>query len=93
MAAALGLSMHDVGFQLAVMNGTEPGAADVAAFEDDLSGRRVRALIINTQVSNPSVARLVALAKSAGVPVVGVTETLPPDQKLPDMDAARAKRA
>ncbi len=80
MAAALGLSMHEARFQLAVMNGTEPGASDVAAFEDDLRGRRVRALITNTQVSNLSVARLVALAKNNGVPVVGVTETLPPSQ-------------
>ena len=77
MATALGLSMHEARFQLAVMNGTEPGASDVAAFEDDLRGRRVHALVTNTQVSNPSVARLVALATSAGVPVVGVTETLP----------------
>jgi len=77
MADALGLSMREERFQLAVMNGTEPAASDVARFEDDLRGRRVHALIINTQVSDAATARLAALARQSGVPVVGVTETLP----------------
>jgi zinc/manganese transport system substrate-binding protein len=77
MANALGLAMHDAGFQLAVMNGTEPAASEVARFEDNLRAHLVRAVITNTQVSDTSVARLVALAHEAGVPVVGVTETLP----------------
>jgi len=77
MAAALGLVMREAPFQLAVMNDTEPSASEVAQFEDDLRARRVRALIVNTQVSDAAAARLVALARQSGVPVVGVTETLP----------------
>ncbi len=77
MANALGLAMQDTRFQLAVMNDTEPAASDVARFEDDLRARRVRALITNIQVSDASVTRLIALAHQSGVPVVGVTETLP----------------
>jgi zinc/manganese transport system substrate-binding protein len=77
MAEALGLAMREAPFQLAVMNGTEPAASLVAQFEDDLRARRVRALIVNTQVSDAATARLAALARQSGVPVVGVTETLP----------------
>jgi zinc/manganese transport system substrate-binding protein len=62
------------------MNGTEPAASAVARFEDDLRQRRVRALIVNTQVSDASADRLAMLARRSGVPVVGVTETLPAGQ-------------
>jgi zinc/manganese transport system substrate-binding protein len=77
MANALGLAMQDTRFALAVMNDAEPASSDVARFEDDLRARRIRALITNVQVSDASVTRLVALARQSGVPVVGVTETLP----------------
>ncbi len=77
MAAALGLDMRDTRFQLAVMNGTEPRAADVIAFEDDVRQHRVRALFHNTQVNGTSSDRLLALATASHVPVVGVAETLP----------------
>lgn len=82
MAEALGLVMREVPFQLAVMNGTEPSASDVARFEDDLRTRRVRALIVNTQVSDAATQRLAALARQSGIPVVGVTETLPAAQNF-----------
>ena len=36
MFAALGMTVRDMPFQMAVMNNTEPGASDVAAFENDL---------------------------------------------------------
>jgi zinc/manganese transport system substrate-binding protein len=77
MAAALGLSMRDARFQLAVMNGTEPRASDIAAIEADLRSHRIRALLTNAQVSDPATQRLLAIARAAGIPVVGVTETEP----------------
>ncbi|HEX4767687.1 MAG TPA: zinc ABC transporter substrate-binding protein [Lichenihabitans sp.] len=77
MAGALGLDMHNKGFQLAVMNGTEPSASDVAAFEDDLKGRKVKVMIYNSQADDQAVKRLVEIAKASKVPVVGVTETEP----------------
>ena len=52
MADALGLTMRNQKFQLAMMNDTEPSARDVAAFEDDLKKHRVKALIYNKQVSS-----------------------------------------
>jgi zinc/manganese transport system substrate-binding protein len=78
MAAALKLDMHDRRFQLAVMNSTEPSARDVAAFERELQGRKVRLLLYNEQVSNNLVRHLLDLARTARIPVVGVTETCPP---------------
>lgn len=78
MAAALGLAVRNERFQLAVMNDTEPRASDVAAFEDDLRQRRVRLLLYNSQATDTAARRLLRIARQAGVPVVGVTETEPP---------------
>jgi zinc/manganese transport system substrate-binding protein len=78
MFAALGMAVRNARFQLAVMNGTEPGAGDVAAFEDDLRRHKVRLLVYNTQASDPVAQRMVRIAERARVPVVGVSETEPP---------------
>lgn len=77
LIAALGLMMRNQRFQLAVMNNTEPGALETAAFERSLRGRSVRMLIYNRQASSSSVQRLLGIARQAGVPVVGVTEMEP----------------
>jgi zinc/manganese transport system substrate-binding protein len=78
MAAALGLKMRNEKFQLSVMNDTEPSARDVAAFEQDLKDHKVRVMFYNKQASDKIVLHLVELARAAKVPVVGVTETIPP---------------
>ncbi len=77
MAQALGLDMHNQAFQTAVMNNTEPSPADVARFEDDLKGHKVKVMLYNSQADNQAVKRLVGIAKGAHVPVVGVSETEP----------------
>ncbi len=77
MAAALGLDMRNAGFQLAVMNDTEPSAGAVAAFEKDLRARAVKVLLYNSQTSEALTRRMQKIATQAGVPVVGVTETEP----------------
>lgn len=84
MAAALGLTMRNERFQLAMMNDTEPSARDIAAFETDLKERKVKALIYNKQVSEKLTQQLLAVAQKAKVPVVGVTETMPPDMSYVD---------
>jgi len=78
MASALGLTMRNERFQLSIMNNTEPAARDVAAFEQDLKGHKVKVMFFNKQASDKAVERLVALARKARIPVVGVTETAPP---------------
>jgi zinc/manganese transport system substrate-binding protein len=79
MAGALGLKMRNESFQLSVMNDTEPSARDVAAFEQDLKDHKVRVLFYNKQATNKIVQHLVGLAHAGKIPVVGVTETAPPD--------------
>jgi zinc/manganese transport system substrate-binding protein len=79
MANALGLKMRNERFQLSIMNDTEPSARDVAAFQDDLKGHRVRVMFYNKQASNKAVQTLVDLAHASKIPVVGVTETAPPN--------------
>jgi zinc/manganese transport system substrate-binding protein len=78
MADALGLTTRNERFQLAVMNGTEPGARTIAAFEDDLRARVVKVLVFNTQSGEALAERMRAVAGRAGVPVVPISETAPP---------------
>jgi zinc/manganese transport system substrate-binding protein len=78
-AALLGLKMRNEKFALAVMNNAEPSASEIAAFEDDLKGHKVKAMLYNAQASEPAVQRLVQMAKDNGVPVVGISETEPPN--------------
>jgi zinc/manganese transport system substrate-binding protein len=78
-AGLIGLKVHDEKFALAVMNNAEPTASEVAAFENDLKGHKVKAMLYNAQASEPSVARLVQMAKDNAIPVVGVSETEPTD--------------
>jgi zinc/manganese transport system substrate-binding protein len=77
MADALGLKMLNNEFQSAIMNETEPSASAIAGILDDVSNNRVRVLVYNTQVIDAMTEQLLAGAKLANVPVVGVTETLP----------------
>jgi zinc/manganese transport system substrate-binding protein len=78
MFDALGMTVRNPGFQLAVMNNTEPSASDVAAFESDLKTHQVRLLVYNSQASDPIAARMEKLAMASHIPVVGATETEPP---------------
>ena len=79
MAELLGLKVHNEKFALAVMNNTEPSASEVAGFEDDLKGHKVKVMLYNAQASEPAVQRLVQMAKDQKIPVVGVSETEPAD--------------
>jgi len=79
MAGALGFIMRNESFQLSVMNDTEPSARDVAAFEQDLKQHKVRVMFYNKQASSKIVQHLVELARANSIPVVGVTETAPPE--------------
>jgi zinc/manganese transport system substrate-binding protein len=84
MAEALGLTVRNERFALAVMNDTEPSARDIAAFENDLKQRKVKLMLYNSQVSGKLTERLLAIAKAAKVPVVGITETQPGNVSFQD---------
>jgi zinc/manganese transport system substrate-binding protein len=84
MADAIGLSMRNKNFQRAVMNDVEPSAHDLAAFENDLKNKTVKALIYNKQVSGTLSERLREIAVMANVPTVAVTETMPENTSFTD---------
>jgi zinc/manganese transport system substrate-binding protein len=78
LLAAAGLrSLTPPAFSRAIEDGSEPTAAAVADMTGLLTGHRVRALLVNTQAVSPITSRIRSAAAAAGIPVVGVTETLP----------------
>ena len=83
-AGLIGLKVRNEKYALAVMNNAEPTPSEVAAFENDLKGKKVKAMLYNAQASEPAVGKLVQLAKDNGIPVVGVSETEPPNSTYQD---------
>jgi zinc/manganese transport system substrate-binding protein len=83
-AGLIGLKVQNEKFALAIMNNAEPTPSEVAAFENDLKGKKVKAMLYNAQASEPAVGKLVQLAKDNGIPVVGVSETEPPNSTYQD---------
>ncbi|MFT8467039.1 MAG: zinc ABC transporter substrate-binding protein [Acetobacter syzygii] len=76
----LGLQMDEQAYQLAIMNDVEPAPSTVATFESDLKDRRLKLLVYNQQVEEPSVRHLLELAKQSNVPMMPLSEMLPPRQ-------------
>ncbi|MCV7445296.1 ABC transporter substrate-binding protein [Mycobacterium paraense] len=80
-AQSLGLvNKTPAGYQRASANETDPSPADIDAFRGELAGRRVDVLIYNTQTEGSIPAEIRSAAEQSGVPVVNVTETVPPGQ-------------
>ena len=84
MAEALGLTMRQRAFQIAVMNDTEPSAREVAGFESALKSRAVKVLFYNSQTTGGVTQRMQTIARENNVPVVGVSETEPPNMRYQD---------
>lgn len=83
LVAAAGLiDRAPAGFTRAIEEGREPAPQDVSAMTALVSGRRVRVLLYNSQAVSPITERVRQAARRAGVPVVAVTETLPPRRSL-----------
>jgi zinc/manganese transport system substrate-binding protein len=83
-AKLIGLNVHNEKYALAIMNNAEPTPSQVAAFENDLKGRHVKVMLYNAQASEPAVGKLVQMAKDNNIPVVGVSETEPPNSTYQD---------
>ncbi|HLW48478.1 MAG TPA: zinc ABC transporter substrate-binding protein [bacterium] len=79
MADALGLKvLTPEEFQRAIEEGEDPPARALAQMEDQLHAHRVKVLMYNTQTVTPLTEKVKRDAKQFGVPIVGVSETLPP---------------
>jgi len=81
MSGALGFKMLNYDFQVNIMNDTEPSASQTAAFEKSLRSHAAKILFYNSQVTDPTTDSLKKIAQEAGVPIIGVTETQPPEFK------------
>ncbi len=78
LVAALGFqALTPEGFARSIENGTDPAPVDVAAMQDLLTGHKVKALLYNSQATSPVTESIKSLAGQSGVPVVGVSETIP----------------
>ena len=64
-------------FMQAVAEGNEPSARDIAAFQDQLQQHRIKVLVYNTQTVTSLTEQMKALAQQNGIPIVGVSETMP----------------
>jgi zinc/manganese transport system substrate-binding protein len=67
-------------FAQAIEDGTEPSAGDTHAFDQLIDHHEIKLLIYNAQASTRVTNDVRARAKSAGIPVVAVTETLPKNE-------------
>ncbi len=77
LAEGLGLKMATPeSFLDAVSEGTDPTAADKATVDQQIKTKQIKIFVFNSQNSTPDVAALVSEAKSQGIPVATVTETL-----------------
>ncbi|WP_167759378.1 metal ABC transporter solute-binding protein, Zn/Mn family [Mycobacterium sp. PS03-16] len=79
MAAAVGLQNRTPeGYQVSSANETDPSPADLEAFLRLLGDKGVDVLIYNVQTEGSVPQQIRSAAEQAGVPVVEVTETVPP---------------
>jgi zinc/manganese transport system substrate-binding protein len=78
-APSLGLNLlTPSSFMKATSEGTDASAADIATIEHQLTTRRIKVWIYNSQNATPLIQRFNGLARAHGIPVVTVTETLQP---------------
>jgi zinc/manganese transport system substrate-binding protein len=68
-------------FTQAVEDGNDPSASDTLAFDSAITSKSVKVLLYNGQVVDSETTKIKNLAQSSGVPIVGVTETLPSTDK------------
>lgn len=79
MASAVGLvDKTPPGYQTASANETDPSPGDLDAFRRALADHQINVLIYNTQTEGSVPEQIRSAAEAAGVPVVEVTETVPP---------------
>jgi zinc/manganese transport system substrate-binding protein len=72
-------------FARSIEDANDPSPADNQAMDAAITSKAIKVLLYNGQVTSPATDRVKQLAQSNGVPVVGVTETLPPtDQNFQD---------
>jgi zinc/manganese transport system substrate-binding protein len=78
MLQAIGaVNMTPFSFQADIMNGTDPSAQGISAQNALFTRHAVKVFVHNQQVTDALTESFVTTAKHAGIPVVGVYETMP----------------
>jgi zinc/manganese transport system substrate-binding protein len=78
MLEAMGLDiLTPFSLQAAIMNGTDPSPQDIAMQNDLFAGNKVKVFAYNQQVTDSLTTSFRDASKKAGIPVVGVYETMP----------------
>lgn len=82
LLSAAGLSVKTPeGFAKSIEDGDDPSPADTTTMDDLMTNKAIRVLLYNSQATSPVTEHAKDLAKQAGIPVIGVTETLPTNEK------------
>jgi len=66
-------------FEKAIAEGNDPSAQDVNTTDQQITGKKIKVLIYNSQTVTPITTNLQNAARAFGIPVVPVTETMPPN--------------
>jgi zinc/manganese transport system substrate-binding protein len=92
LVAAAGLrNLAPSSFTRPIEEGTEPSPSAVAAMSELISQHRIRVLLYNRQAVSPITAGLRSEARNAGIPVVAVSETLPPGATFQQWQLGQAR--
>jgi zinc/manganese transport system substrate-binding protein len=69
------------GFAKSIEDGSDPSPADTETMDALMTDKAIKVLLYNAQTVSPVTQHVESLAKQAGIPVIGVTETLPANEK------------
>jgi zinc/manganese transport system substrate-binding protein len=78
-------------FTRSVEDGTEPAPQAVSEMNALVSGHKIKVLLYNSQTVTPVTERVRLAAVHAGIPVVGVSETLPPHRTFQQWQLAQTR--
>jgi zinc/manganese transport system substrate-binding protein len=78
MAYSTGLTLiSPPEFMQAISEGNDPSARDIAGFQNQIQGHRIKVLVYNTQTVTSLTEQLKVMAQQNNIPIVGVSETMP----------------
>jgi len=85
-AAALGLNLiSPAEFMDAIDEGNDPPVQSVVKFQQLIKDKKIQVLVYNEQTVTPITESIKKMATDAGIPIVGITETIqPPDATFQD---------
>jgi zinc/manganese transport system substrate-binding protein len=92
LVAAAGLrNVAPSAYTRAIEDGTEPAPAAVSAMDALVAKHRIRVLLYNSQTVSPITKSIESAARAARIPVVPVTETLPPGRTFQQWQLRQAR--